>query len=345
MVTTMNPDTSTRRAFGLDCIVDEYDSREAWLIGRQSLIGASDTPGILDVGYEDQSMVTVYESKINPPREVTDPAKLRRFTIGKLMEPALRSIFAEESGLTCESAGEFAIYRHREIPWLGATLDGITVHDEYGACVVELKNVSNFNKSEWEGDEGPLKYTVQVQHQLAVTGASHGFLLGLIGGYEPIIKTIERNDRFIDAMLKRLAEFWGYVERREIPPADASAATGRVLGLLYPKDTGATVPLKSEALRWAAEKTVAAAIAKEMEAAVQAADNQIKAAIGECSYGDLPPCSDQAAILGEARNRLLAAAEEATLNPTLPARYSWKHQSRKGYVVAPTEFRVLRSAK
>ncbi|MCI0737543.1 MAG: YqaJ viral recombinase family protein, partial [Gemmataceae bacterium] len=271
----------------LDCFIDEYPDRDSWLEGRRFYVGASDTPGILDVGYSDQSIVTVYDSKINPPREVADPAKLRRFTIGRLIEPALRSIFAAESGQPCESAGEFSIYRHRDIPWLAATLDGLTVHDEYGVCPVELKNVSNFNKADWDGDEGPLKYTVQVQHQLAVTGASHGFLLGLIGGYEPVIKTIARNDRFIDAMLKRLEEFWGYVQRREMPPIDASAATGRILGLLYPKDTGSTVPLSEEAVRWDRELCESIEAIKKAEAVKLAAENKIKAAIKDASFGEI----------------------------------------------------------
>jgi hypothetical protein len=56
---------------------------------------------------------------------------------------------------------------------------------------------------------------------------------------------------------------------------------------------------------------------KEAEARKLAAENLIKAAIGEASFGDLPD----------------------------GARYSWKQQSRKECVVAASTFRVLRRGK
>lgn len=299
-----------------DCLVDEHLTEAEWLESRRSLVGASDTAGIFGVGYADQSAVTVWDSKVNGPRAF-DQAKVKRLNIGKLMEPALRAIFAQESGQTCVSPGQFTIFRHKELPWLGATLDALTGHDEYGPCPVELKNVSNFAREEWEGDEPPLKYAVQVQHQLAVTGASHGFLLGLIGGNDPIIKTIERNERFIGAMLKRLEEFWGYVQRRELPPVDSSYATAQILAKLWPEDSGATVALPAEAAEWDRELTEAKDVIKCAEARKLAAENLLKAAIGDATWGDLPG----------------------------GGRYSWKTQTRAEHFVKESTFRVLRRGK
>jgi len=352
----MNPEASTRRAFSLDCIVDEYADRDAWLIGRQSLIGASDTAGIFGVGYSDQSPITIYDSKVNPPREVADPVKLKRFTVGKLMEPALRAIFTEETGIPCESPGPFTIHRHRDLPWLGCSLDAQTVHDDYGFCPIELKNVSNFNKADWiagydaDDDEdqpeegGPLKFQVQLQHQMAVTGASHGFLLGLIGGNEPIVKTIARNDRFIKAMLAKLEEFWGYVQRRELPPVDSSIVTGRILAKIWPKESGATAVMPADATRWSAELETAKEIIKAMKAVKVAAENQIKAAIGESTFGELPIDRNSGDVKQETMERLLKAAREIPCE-SLPVRYSWKQQSRAAHTVKASEFRVLMGCK
>jgi predicted phage-related endonuclease len=118
-------------------------------------------------------------------------------------------------------------------------------HPEYGLCVCELKDVGFHNRKEWENDEPPLKFAIQCQHQLAATGLEHAFIQGLIGRV-PVIKHVPRNERFIDAMLGKLAEFWDYVERGELPPIDASAATGRILAKLWPEDSGATVVLPPE---------------------------------------------------------------------------------------------------
>lgn len=318
------------------------NDRHEWLRQRQAVIGASDSAAILGCGYADQSPMTVWHSKI-ADEVIDDPKKAKLFRVGKLMEPSLRLIFADETGLPCDPAGEFTIYRHPDVPFVGATLDGCTVHDEWGFCPVELKNVSNFNRHDWQDDDHPpLKFNIQCQQQMACTGATHAFLLGLIGGNEPIVKVIERNDRFIDALLKRLDEFWGYVQARELPPIDDKVATGQVLAKLWPKDNGRTVPLPDEAMQWAIDRELAKAVIKQCEGVCTLAENHIKAAIGEGTFGDLPNIAD-GLILDAAKERFSKIVEAA--EPELKPRYSWKEQSRKSYVVEATSYRVLRMTK
>src|SRR4051812_25601533 len=94
-----------RGASTLNCTIEEHATREEWLRARMKGIGASDTAAILGEGYEDQSPITVWDSKRNEPREI-DPAKLKRFNVAKRLEPAMRGIFTDETGWPCESAGE-----------------------------------------------------------------------------------------------------------------------------------------------------------------------------------------------------------------------------------------------
>lgn len=297
------------------CATNEsYLDRHSWLAARRSMIGASDTAGIFQVGYASQSPVTVWDSKVSDRQQEFDEGLQRRMRIGKLMEPTLRSIFGCETGLHVADPGEFTIFRNCETQWLGATLDGVTDHDEFGWSPVELKNVNNFNRKDWEGDEAPLKFQVQCQHQLAVTGATHGFLLGLVGGDDPVIKTIERNDRFIAAMLQRLADFWGFVERKEMPPIDESLATAQLLAQLWPQDSGAAVQLPDEAVEWDRELMEAKEAIKAAEACKTQAENKLKASIGEAAIGLLPHGGS----------------------------YTWRSQDRKEYVCKATSFRVLR---
>lgn len=337
--------TTLERPPSMDCLVEEYGSREEWLEARRKSIGASDSAGIFGVGYADQSAVTIWDSKRNPPRDINDPAKLKRLKVGKLMEPALRSIFTEETGLECESPGEFTIFRSRELPWLSATCDALCLHDDFGRCPVELKNVSNFAAADWrEGDEPPLKFAVQCQQQMAVTGSTHSFLLGLIGGNEPVVKVIGRNERFIAAMLARLEEFWGYVERGELPPIDSSIATAQILSKLWPEDSGMTVAMPGESIEWAAEKQVAERIIKEMKAVETAAENKIKAHLKEATFGDLPSLASSGFVLEKVKDGIGAIIAKINFDP-LPARYSWKTQPRKAYSVAAGTTRPLKACK
>jgi putative phage-type endonuclease len=308
---------ATECGVALDCRVEEYGTREEWLQARRSVIGASDTAGVMYEGYFDQTPVTVWESKLREPPEVS-ASKRKRFNVAKRLEPGMRSIFQDETGNRCWSLGDFTLCRHKELDWLGASLDGLTEHPELGMAVVELKDVGVHNRKEWEAAEPPLKFTIQINHQMAVTGLKHGFLLGLIGR-EPVIKHVPRNERFVEAMLKHLETFWGFVQRRELPPIDASLATAQVLARLWPRDSGATVTLPAEAAQWDADLTKAKADKKDAEAREVAAANLLKAAIGEATYGDLPG----------------------------GGRYSWKEQTtqHKAREAFESSFRVLRRGK
>lgn len=298
----------------LESRTERFNSREEWLAGRRKRVQASDLPGILGVGYSNQSAITIWADKtgkaIDCPVEFND----KRLKIGSMMEPTLRQILSEElGGMNVFTQGSFAIVHSDQTPHLGASLDALVSHREYGLCPAELKNVSAFNKSEWE-DEPPIKFQAQVQAQLAVTGADVGFLLGLIGGNEPIVVEIPRNEKFIKAMMLKVAEFWGYVERNEEPPADASYATSAFLAKLHPDDNGGSVVLGEEFAELDRKLVTIKEEIKQLDGQKTAIENRIKAAIGDNTFAMLP-CG---------------------------AQYTWKTQERAEYTVKASKSRVLR---
>jgi putative phage-type endonuclease len=261
-------------------------NREDWLQARRRSIGASESAAIFGLGYSSQSPLTVWASKVYGEDDFQETARMK---IGKLIEPALRTIFADQNGIDCESPGEFSIYRHPDLPYMGATLDGLAVHPDYGPVPVEMKNVDFFNRAEWEAGTGPLKYQIQVQHQLAVTGASHAYLFGLIGGNSPVSILVERNERFInETLLPKLESFWGYVTRQEMPPVDGSEATAKLLKTIWPRDNGVAVMLPAESVEWDRELVAIKQTIKDAEARKTLLENQIKAAIGEATFGEIP---------------------------------------------------------
>ena len=301
----------------------ECEDRPEWLDNRRNGCGASDSSAILNVGFAGSSTHTVFCDKVYGSNGYAEDLLMAKsLKIGLMMEPVLRDIFADETGLPCESAGQFTIYRHPEIPIMTATLDGWT-EDETGACPVELKNVGSFARADWL-DEPPLKYQVQVQHQLAVTGCQRGYLFGLIGGNEPMTVIIDRNEDFIDALRVKLEEFWGYVQRKELPPMDGSAGASRVLSQLYPHDSGVTVALPAELTQVHEDMVDAKADMKDAEGRKKLAENMIKAGIGDATFGEIPGVDGY---------------------------YSWKEQSRIvkcphcREITSEAHFRTLRKVK
>lgn len=270
--------TTTRRRYQ----VEQYEKPEIWLPQRSTIVGASDTAVLYGEGYEGQSILGTWMDKVHGPSEDDKPARLKRKRFGNIMQPAVLQLFREETGLGAFAVNN-AIYRSTSMPFFGASLDALAEDDE----PVELKYVSHFQGRDWE-DAPPLKYQVQIQHQMAVLGASRGWLCALIGGFDLKVVPVERNDSFIASLLETVAEFWRYVELKEPPPIDGSEATRKALHRLYPQDQGTEVALPAEAFEWDAELQKAKADKKNAAERETLYANHIKAAIADATHGVLP---------------------------------------------------------
>jgi predicted phage-related endonuclease len=119
-------------------------------------------------------------------------------------------------------------------PFLGCSLDRWFYDPEKPPetmAPLDLKNTSVFMKDEWEGMV-PLKYNIQIQAQMAVTGKDVAALAVLIGGNQFKWAIVERNQRFIDVMLEKLQRFWEMVQNDVMPEPEAkdNAFIGQLLG-------------------------------------------------------------------------------------------------------------------
>lgn len=284
----------------------------AWLESRRSMIGASESPTILGVGYAESSVWDVWARKTGR-LPVGDDDEAEFLEWGHAIQPVALGIFARRTGIQVSDPGEFTVTRHPTIPWLGATLDGIADTPD-GLAVVECKNVAAYNSRDWAADEPPLRVNVQIQHQIEVAGASHGYAVACVGGNRLVWRRVERDDRFIAVMLDRLAEFWRLVETDTPPEVDGSSATAGVLSRLWPEDTGAMILLPDDADQWDAELQTVKAELKTLEERERLLKNRFAAALESASLGQTP----RGAI------------------------YTYKSQTHKEHVVKESMFRVLR---
>lgn len=112
-------------------------------------------------------------------------------------------------------------YTVDDCPGMGASFDFIS---DLGAPV-EIKWSSSFvDHWEYEGDEiidAPESYLLQVQHQLACTGADHGWLIGLIRD-EPRRMKIPRSEGIIASIKDEVAKFWQSIKDGIEPEPDFS---------------------------------------------------------------------------------------------------------------------------
>lgn len=135
---------------------------------------------------------------------------------------------ARHPDLTAEPWG--GIEQHASLPWLCATPDyrlrnDFEVREENDpGGVLELKAPSQWTADEWKQGEVPLPYIIQVQMQFACSCSTWGHASALI---QPDIfhAPIERDEKFIQAALDTLSDWWElYVVRDTPPPAHAATA-------------------------------------------------------------------------------------------------------------------------
>jgi putative phage-type endonuclease len=307
------------------CAIEIYESMSDWLDARDQVIGASESPSIFGVGYADESPMSVWARKRGHMSEKPDTEALE---CGRVLQPAILELFSRRSGLRVQSLGEFTLCKSIAHPWLGASLDGVVVETDEGPAVVEAKNVGVFMSHEWNDDDQPLKFQVQVQQQMAVAGVDRAFTVGLIGGNRLRYIETRRNEKFIDVMIARLAEFMDLVESGTEPTGkwiDGSEATKKALQKVHPLDNGETCVLPLESAEWHSDLTRLKEEIYQREKEKERLSNILRQQIGDNSYGLLPDGS----------------------------RYNWKHQDGRttcsgepDHIVKVGEpFRVLRKCK
>lgn len=282
--------------------VERHDDEPSWLAARQTCIGSSDAPTILGVGYKSALELWAEKTgKVEPK-----PSSLR-MRVGHFLEEGVSTLAEEALGKRLVDPGHYTMFLSDERPWQAATVDRLIYHDLPGDPIpgafggwledairshrldgiVELKTVSSMAAKNWE-DTPHLYALAQVAHQQAVTGMEEAHIAALIGlGDDLRVWPVERNEELIAALVEAEERFWECVQRDIPPPPDASEGAKEALSLLYPRSSGHIIQLGSEYLPLIERLETAKLEMKDAEERRRAAENELKALIGEAEGVDV----------------------------------------------------------
>lgn len=203
-----------------------------------------------------------------PPEDISDRKHIQA---GTFLESGIAAWAAHRWSMSISKVTDY--YTVDDCPGMGASFDFATED----LCPVEIKWSSGWRAGwEYERDvitEAPDVYVLQVQHQMACTGAPHGWLIALLDG-EPRRMKIPRNDNIIASIKEEIAKFWASVESGDAPEPDYSRdaeAIGRLMGVAPRSDVDLSnvedAQTLFERLKEANETVkVAEAVAKEAKA-------------------------------------------------------------------------------
>lgn len=196
-----------------------------WLKERQCGIGGSDVGAILGVN-KYKTAFEVYIEKTEPITEVKEQSESAYF--GDIFEDVVAKEFEKRTGKKVRRDRKH--YKHNDYPFMVANIDRRIVGEN---AILECKTANQYLLKEWEDEEIPASYLLQVQHYLFVTGVELGYIAVLIGGQKFIWKEVKRDDELIQIIIEAEKDFWKMVQDKTQPALDGSSAAESYLKEKY----------------------------------------------------------------------------------------------------------------
>lgn len=203
-------------------------THQEWLEERTKGIGGSDASIILGLN----KWKTPFELWLEKTGQIdVQESQAEAAYFGTLLEDLVAKEFELRTGKKVRR-NNFML-QHPKYDFITANIDRKVVGED---ALLECKTASAFLAKDWESDEVPAPYLVQVQHYLGVTGYEKAYIAVLIGGQKFIWKEIDRDDELIELIFQEEIEFWNnHVLANVPPPLDGSSAAEQFLKERYQK--------------------------------------------------------------------------------------------------------------
>ncbi len=178
---------------------------DEWLEMRKNHIGASDAAVIMEVSPW-STPYQLWEEKVGIRKPRVLNAAMAR---GNKLEEAAREAFIKRTGIVVFDEVVF----HPHYRWMMASLDGIDIERKN---IVEIKCPGADDHDMAIHGFVPPKYYPQLQHQMEVTGLDQCHYFSF-DGERGVIVMVNRNQEYIDKMVKKEYEFYEFVMSLEPP--------------------------------------------------------------------------------------------------------------------------------
>jgi putative phage-type endonuclease len=271
---------------------------------RKKHLGGSDMPAILGM----DPWKNVHDVWLDKTGRLADLEPTAPMKLGTFLEGGILQLAEEVVGKILPNQ-----YRSAEGLPIGSNLDGIVI-DEQNPIEVKTAGIARgfAPKEEW-GDENtdqvPAYCLIQCQTQLLCTKADLCHVAALLGGRGFKMYQIMPSKEIMDVIVDQAQRFWNNYIVKDTPPPNISPSFNVVKRMI--RQPGKVIDMEPEVVEaWQQCKELEKAVIKDRKAA---------------------------------EAELLANLDDAeAANIVGMGQITYMEQSRKGYEVKPTTFRVLR---
>lgn len=188
----------------------EFSNKDVTL-NRNEFLGGSDIAAVMGMSRWKTPLKLWAEKTGKLP--LPDLSDVEAVELGTDLEEFVAKKFTQKTGKVVRRSPKY--YQHPDYPYMVAHVDRlVTGTDE----LLECKTASFFKKDEWENDDIPQEYILQVMWYLGITGRKIGHIAVLIGGQSFKYKQIEFDSELFETMVEAAKEFWQHV-KDDTPPA------------------------------------------------------------------------------------------------------------------------------
>lgn len=197
-----------------------------WHEIRSQHIGASDVAALFGMSpFTTRWQLWMEKSGKLPPEDLSSNKAIQA---GTFLEGGIADWAAHRWDMIIHKVTDY--YTVDGCSGMGASLDFRTD----GNHPVEIKWSAYGNGWEYDGDtitSAPDNYILQVQHQMACTGAEYGWLIALLRN-EPRRMKIPRSEEIISTIKSNITAFWDSILAGEEPAVDFDEDAAAVVRLL-----------------------------------------------------------------------------------------------------------------
>ncbi|WP_124058431.1 YqaJ viral recombinase family protein [Vaginisenegalia massiliensis] len=252
-----------------------------WHALRKQGLGGSDIGAVMGVSpFKSPYHVWVEKRGMIEPEDISDRLQIQ---IGNELEDLVARIFTQETGLQVQRDNK--TYFHKDHPFLLANIDRKIIGKK---ALLECKTTGQFNAKQWEDDEVPANYLLQVQHYLNVLDYDYAYIAVIIGNNQFEFKKIERDNELIELYTAKAKDFWERcVVGGEEPEIDGSELTKQALGSVYLDIDSNETQMDADQINMVEQIVRIKGMQKQLENDRKQLENRLKSQMGKDNVSKL----------------------------------------------------------
>lgn len=219
--------------------VIKIESPEHWQQLRAKHVGGSEIASL----FGESSYLTHFELWVMKSGKVATPFPDNdRIFWGNVLEDAIGRGTALKTGWQVEKCHDYHV--NDNCPGMGCTPDFLIVDKNGRKGILQTKNVDRMQFIQWEDEQPPMAFLLQLQHELACTGFTWGVLGILVGGNDLRLYEYEVHPKAVAKIEAAVKDFWLSVEQAKEPKAFADDY--EMVRLLYNEANNEVIDLSGD---------------------------------------------------------------------------------------------------